>query len=85
MQKCSISVLGGALGPGIVGIITAQGRTDPNDANGFVFKDCKITGSGTTVLGRPWRAYAKVLFYNSNFTRVVSPKGWDAGSFSGHE
>ncbi|KAK4798727.1 hypothetical protein SAY86_031053 [Trapa natans] len=84
-EKCSISVLGNALGPGIAGIITAQGRTDPNDLNGFVFKDCKVAGSGTAVLGRPWRAYARVLFYNSNFTSVVSPKGWDAGSFSGHE
>ncbi|PKI57568.1 hypothetical protein CRG98_022039 [Punica granatum] len=84
-EKCSISVLGGALGPGIDGIITAQGRTNLNDVNGFVFKDCKVAGTGSAVLGRPWRAYARVLFYNSNFTRVVSPKGWDAGNFRGHE
>lgn len=78
-------MLAGALGPGIKGIITAQGRTNPEDTNGFVFKDCKVTGTGKAVLGRPWRPYARVLFYHSNLTDVVDSKGWDSGAFAGQE
>ncbi|XP_027362723.1 probable pectinesterase 29 [Abrus precatorius] len=84
-ERCSISVIGAALDPGLPGFITAQGRTNPNDANGFVFKDCHVFGNGTTYLGRPWRSYAKVLFYNTSMSNVVQPSGWDAWHFVGHE
>ncbi|KAI4370416.1 hypothetical protein MLD38_018770 [Melastoma candidum] len=84
-EKCTISVLGEALGEGISGIITAQGRDNPYDASGFVFKDCKVVGSGTALLGRPWRAYARVVFYHTNLTSVVLPIGWDAWHFAGQE
>ncbi|XP_010025802.2 probable pectinesterase 29 [Eucalyptus grandis] len=83
-EGCAISVLGNAL-PGLSGFITAQGRENEQDTDGFVFKNCNVFGSGSAKLGRPWRGYARVLFYHSNFTDVVDPKGWDAWSFVGRE
>lgn len=84
-QGCDITVLGGALEEGVPGFITAQGRTNPNDENGFVFKECNVYGSGITFLGRPWRGYSRVFFYNSYFSNVVVPQGWTAWNFAGHE
>ncbi|XP_039165553.1 probable pectinesterase 55 [Eucalyptus grandis] len=72
-ENCAISVLGGALGPGVTGFITAQGRSNPDDASGFVFNECNVFGSGSALLGRAWRAYARGIFYRSNFTDVVNP------------
>ncbi|KAJ1387839.1 Pectinesterase, catalytic [Sesbania bispinosa] len=84
-EGCSISVVGGALPPGWPGYITAQGRTNPKDTNGFVFKNCNVYGDGTTYLGRPWRDYATVLFYNTNMSNIIQPTGWDPWYFSRHE
>ncbi|KEH40669.1 probable pectinesterase 29 [Medicago truncatula] len=84
-EECSISVIASALGQGIAGFITAQGRTGENDANGFVFKNCNVYGDGTTYLGRPWRAYARVLFYNTNMSDIVVPTGWAPWYFADHE
>ena len=84
-QRCAISVIGASLDPGFHGFITAQGRTNPNDANGFVFKNCNVFGSGKTYLGRPWRGYARVLFYNTSMSNVILPSGWDPWNFVGHE
>ncbi|MED6194079.1 hypothetical protein PIB30_025328, partial [Stylosanthes scabra] len=84
-ERCSISVIGGALEAGFVGYITAQGRTNPNDSNGFVFKNCNVFGNGTTFLGRPWRPYARVLFYNTSMSNVVQPSGWEPWKFFQHE
>lgn len=85
LQESYIVVTAAALGPGISGIITAQGRTSPEDANGFIFKQCQIYGDGTTFLGRPWRAYARVLFYECSMTNIIEPAGWQPWNFVGHE
>ncbi|XP_045791938.1 probable pectinesterase 55 [Trifolium pratense] len=77
-ERCAISVIGG-------GFITAQGRDDANDPGGFVFKDCAVFGNATTYLGRPWRKYARVLFYNSNLTNIVEPSGWNTWNSEGNE
>ncbi|XP_003619145.3 probable pectinesterase 55 [Medicago truncatula] len=77
-ERCSISVIGG-------GYITAQGRTNANDESGFVFKDCHIFGNARAYLGRPWRRYARVLFYKTNMTKIVAPRGWNPWSFDGEE
>ncbi|XP_031266665.1 probable pectinesterase 29 [Pistacia vera] len=84
-QSCVIHVLGEALETGFSGYITAQGRTNPNDANGFVFKNCRVYGTGSALLGRAWRGYARVIFYDSELRQVVSPEGWNAWNFRGHE
>ncbi|XP_059316055.1 probable pectinesterase 29 [Lycium ferocissimum] len=83
-ERCSIAVNAGAVN-GLIGFITAQGRTDPNDQSGFVFKDCGVFGTGLTFLGRPWRQYARVLFYNSSMSDVVVQQGWAAWNFIGRE
>ncbi|GMY26826.1 probable pectinesterase 29 [Fagus crenata] len=84
-EKCSISFLGQAVEPGLLGYITAQGRSGPYDTNGFVFKDCIVHGTGSTYLGRPWREYARVIFYNSNLTNVVAPEGYNSWNSGGRE
>ncbi|XP_074343105.1 putative pectinesterase 29 [Apium graveolens] len=74
-EGCVISFNGAALqGPGY---ITAQARGDEKDPSGFVFKDCVVVGTGWTYLGRPWRPYARVIFYNSTFSGIIVPAGWD--------
>ncbi|CAH2052849.1 unnamed protein product, partial [Thlaspi arvense] len=84
-KRCVIQVLGALLPPGVPGYITAQGRTNPYDANGFVFIESLVHGTGNAYLGRPWRGYARVIFYNTNMTDVVVPQGWDAWYFKGRE
>lgn len=84
MQNCIISVNAGAL-DGLVGYITAQGRSNPNDTSGFVFKNCNIIGNGQTFLGRPWRDYARVIFYDCSMSNVITPQGWDAWNYVGKE
>ncbi|KAL2347811.1 hypothetical protein Fmac_001811 [Flemingia macrophylla] len=81
-ERCTISVNGAALGPGIRGYITAQGRDNSKDTNGFVFKSCNIIGNGTTFLGRPWRVYARVLFYNTMMTDIILPQGWEPWDYT---
>lgn len=46
---------------------------------GYVFNNCKITGTGKniTTLGRPWRPDAAVVFLNTEMSDAVSPAGWN--------
>ncbi|KAL7145180.1 hypothetical protein ABFS83_07G063200 [Erythranthe nasuta] len=83
-ERCTIAAVAGALN-GAPGYITAQGRTAANETNGFVFKNCNIVGSGKTYLGRPWRSYARVIFYNTLMSNIVVPQGWDPWFCTGHE
>ncbi|KAG6393047.1 hypothetical protein SASPL_147277 [Salvia splendens] len=83
-EGCTISVDAGAL-KGSQGYITAQGRQNLGDTNGFVFKQCNIVGSGHAFLGRPWRNYARVLFYDTQMSDVVVPPGWYIWNSAGHE
>jgi pectinesterase len=60
------------------GYITAA-STPPEQPFGFVFSHCKITGETSevkTYLGRPWRAFASVIFLNTEMSEVVRPVGW---------
>ncbi|KAG8658436.1 hypothetical protein MANES_03G148200v8 [Manihot esculenta] len=81
-EGCIIKVVGG-------GFITAQGRNNPKDTNGFVFKDCKIVGKAPATspvyLGRPWREYSRVIFYKCYFSKIIDPKGWNPWHFVGEE
>ncbi|KAK4374174.1 hypothetical protein RND71_004851 [Anisodus tanguticus] len=83
-ESCTISVNAGAL-DGLVGYITAQARSNPKDGSGFVFRNCNVFGSGQTFLGRPWRDYARVIFYGCSISDVITPQGWDAGRYVGKE
>ncbi|KAK3017700.1 hypothetical protein RJ639_003293 [Escallonia herrerae] len=84
-EKCTIATISGHVNPKLAGYITAQGRSNPNDDNGFVFKDCKVVGTGKTYLGRAWKGFARVIFYRSSFSSVVVPEGWNAWNAAGHE
>jgi polygalacturonase len=61
------------------GYITAQGKSDPRQDNGYVFNHCKLTaGPGVehVWLGRPWRPYATVIFLNTEMGDFIEPAGW---------
>ncbi|XP_047339169.1 probable pectinesterase 29 [Impatiens glandulifera] len=84
-EGCTISVINGGRDKRLAGYITAQGRERPNDPNGFVFKECKIVGPRLAHLGRAWREYARVIYFNSSFQASIVPQGWDAWTATGHE
>lgn len=62
------------------GYLTAQSRTTANQTTGFVFDHAKITSSDTSgkpfYLGRPWRAFSRVVFLNTEMPQTLSPQGW---------
>ncbi|GAT63669.1 pectinesterase family protein [Paludibacter jiangxiensis] len=61
------------------GYVTAA-STPKENAYGFVFRNCKITGSapeGAFALGRPWRPYAKVVYLECEMDNVIAPAGWN--------
>ncbi|MEO6391712.1 MAG: pectinesterase family protein [Pyrinomonadaceae bacterium] len=69
------------------GYITAASTPD-NHPYGYVFSHCKITSAAPevkTYLGRPWRAYAKVTFLNTEMSAVVRPVGWHNWDFPDRE
>lgn len=76
MQRCTIALQQFMTQEIGVGYITAQGRGSFQETNGFVFKSCNIAGNGRAFLGRPWRDYARVLFYNTQMSKGVDPQGW---------
>ncbi|KAA8533935.1 hypothetical protein F0562_031452 [Nyssa sinensis] len=58
-------------------MITAQARESEADNSAFVFAHCTVTGSGgTTVLGRAWRPYSRVVFAYTEMSNVITPEGW---------
>ena len=73
-QKCrlhSVSPAGGAF--------TAHKRSSESEDTGFSFVGCKLTGLGvgTSILGRPWGPYSRVVFALSYMSSTVRPQGWD--------
>ncbi|BCM93296.1 pectinesterase A [Abditibacteriota bacterium] len=66
------------------GYITAA-STPQDRPYGFVFSNCRITspelaeGSPkvASFLGRPWRPYGSVTFFNTQMSAVVRPEGWN--------
>ncbi|XP_078445113.1 pectinesterase-like [Wolffia australiana] len=76
-------------------MVTAQGRTDPNQNTGTSLQGCRILGTaelaangtamGTrTYLGRPWQLYSRTVVMQSFLDRVIDPAGWAPwnGSFA---
>lgn len=58
--------------------ITAA-STEKDSPHGFVFIDCKLTGSAperTVYLGRPWRPYAQTVFINTEMGSHIKKEGW---------
>lgn len=70
-DNCHLHTKGGSA-------ITAA-STEAYVAFGYVFSNCKITGTNNhiTTLGRPWRPYAAVAYLNTEMSASVKPEGWD--------
>lgn len=74
-----------ALAPGY---LTAQSRTSAAQPTGFVIANSRVTssiaagaapeGKATTILGRPWRPYSRVVYLNTELHQDVAPAGWSA-------
>lgn len=60
------------------GFITAP-STNEGMPFGFVFLDCKITGTASEAsfyLGRPWRPFGKSAFLRCELDSMIKPEGW---------
>ncbi|XP_047308778.1 pectinesterase-like [Impatiens glandulifera] len=66
-------------------MVTAQGREDPNQNTGTSIQQCKVVassdleptkGSVKTFLGRPWKAYSRTVYMQSNIGDHIDPAGW---------
>jgi len=62
------------------GYVTAQSRTSADQQTGFVFLHARVTsgdlGGKQFFLGRPWRAFSRVIFLESELPEGLSPQGW---------
>jgi pectinesterase len=71
------------------GYLTAQAREGATETNGYVFKNAAITGAsgvanGSVYLGRPWQAYSRSVFIDSQMSPVINAAGWATWSGSNH-
>ncbi|CAG7882540.1 unnamed protein product [Brassica rapa] len=83
LQDCDIHAR--RPGPGQKNMVTAQGRTDPNQNTGIVIQNCRIgatsdllsvKSSFPTYLGRPWKEYSHTVIMQSDISDVIRPEGW---------
>jgi pectinesterase len=64
------------------GFLTAQSRTSLDQTTGYVIDHSRVTNdptppSGTSFsLGRPWRAYSRVIVMNTELPADLNPEGW---------
>ncbi|KAK7413842.1 hypothetical protein QQX98_007259 [Neonectria punicea] len=77
-EKCDIRVVSAS-----IGYITANGRDSSSGISYYVFNNCNVAAaSGNSVsngvyyLGRPWRAYARVVFQKTSLSAVINSAGW---------
>ncbi|KAL5583353.1 hypothetical protein UlMin_015795 [Ulmus minor] len=66
-------------------MVTAQGRTDPNQNTGIVIQKSRIGATSDllpvqknfpTYLGRPWKLYSRTVVMQSVISDVIDPVGW---------
>ncbi|HEY4357162.1 MAG TPA: pectinesterase family protein [Acidobacteriaceae bacterium] len=60
-------------------MVTAQSKHFPAEDSGYTFLHCRITGANNgdkVILGRPWRTYSTVLFYDTDIEQTISADGW---------
>jgi pectinesterase len=65
------------------GYLTAQSRTSPDQATGYVILNSRVTAGmepgaprDTISLGRPWRPYSRVVYIDTDLPANVIPEGW---------
>jgi pectinesterase len=73
-EDCEINSIG-------KGYITAS-STEQDTPVGYVFYHCKLTARddvppATVYLGRPWRPYGAVVYYECEMGPHIRPEGWD--------
>lgn len=59
--------------------ITAQSKLHAEELSGYVFDHCRLTAdpdAKKVYLGRPWRAYASVVFLDTWMGPEIAPEGW---------
>jgi pectinesterase len=69
------------------GPVTAA-STDSGKRFGYVFLHCKLTADaplGSSILGRPWRPFAKTVFIKCEMDNHIKPIGWDNWGKPGNE
>ena len=62
------------------GYIAAPMRFAANEPSGFVFINSKLTGAGIekgVFLARPWRAYGRTVFLNTEMGAHIRAEGWN--------
>ena len=62
------------------GYIAAPMRFAADEPSGFVFINSKLTASGTekgVFLARPWRAYGRTVFLNTEMGAHIRAEGWN--------
>ncbi|HVE58290.1 MAG TPA: pectate lyase, partial [Pyrinomonadaceae bacterium] len=62
------------------GYIAAPMRFAANEPSGFVFINSKLTGANTekgVFLARPWRAYGRTVFLNTEMGAHIRAEGWN--------
>ncbi|KAI3814885.1 hypothetical protein L1987_14532 [Smallanthus sonchifolius] len=66
-------------------MVTAQGRSDPNQNTGIVIQSSRIGATSDllpvqesfpTYLGRPWRNFSRTVVMQSEISDVINPAGW---------
>lgn len=66
-------------------VVTAQGRTDPNQNTGISIHNSRVMASSDlrpvlssfkTYLGRPWKEYSRTVFLQTYLDSLVDPAGW---------
>ncbi|CAK8561174.1 unnamed protein product [Lathyrus sativus] len=66
-------------------VVTAQGRTDPNQNTGISIQNCRIDAapdlaedmnSTKNYLGRPWKVYSRTVYLQSYIGDLIQPSGW---------
>jgi len=62
---------------------TASGRQSASDSSYYVFNNCNVAAAsghsvadGAYYLGRPWAAYARVVFQRTEMSSVINAAGW---------
>ena len=64
----------------IPGYLTAQSRTGPQEATGYVITGSIVTSDDLQgrefFLGRPWREFSRVIVMNTMLPAELSPQGW---------
>jgi len=84
-QNCQLVSVKPMKGQG--NMVTAQGRTDPNQNTGTSIQKCKIIASPDlepvkatvrSYLGRPWKEYSRTVVMQSQIGDHINPAGWSA-------